>query len=144
MIADGFRVLRPGGWFVMLNICPCEMQDWAIYRYFPAALECDLDDFMPQREIEKRLREVGFEDLKLELDHQECEEELDIFAATVRRRDICSQLIGLSEAAYQAGLNRLELELQRVAGGSVRMPTESCLLKIIAKKLERVKKEARF
>jgi ubiquinone/menaquinone biosynthesis C-methylase UbiE len=39
MIGEIWRVLRPRGRFVMTNIDPHQMPGWALYRYFPTALE---------------------------------------------------------------------------------------------------------
>ena len=41
------RVLRPGGRFVLTNIDPWSMVDWAIYQFFPETLDLDGDDFLP-------------------------------------------------------------------------------------------------
>jgi ubiquinone/menaquinone biosynthesis C-methylase UbiE len=37
MLKEAFRVLCPGGRFILSNICPQEMADWLYYRYFPEA-----------------------------------------------------------------------------------------------------------
>jgi SAM-dependent methyltransferase len=39
------RLLRPGGRFVMRNMCPQESGDWLYYEYFPEAKFVDLRDF---------------------------------------------------------------------------------------------------
>ena len=60
MIEAVFRILRPGGRFVMTNICPREMKGALLYKYFPAALETDLRDFMPRDSIMALMDHAGF------------------------------------------------------------------------------------
>jgi len=134
MMAEVFRVLRPGGRFVMTNICPREMTGWAIYRYFPIALERDLQDFAPREEIRDWMLEIGFDRIKIELDHQEWEQDLREFVESVRRRDTCSQLITLSDADYQAGLRQIEMALLQAQGQTISVSSEICLLKVVAEK----------
>ena len=59
MIGEVCRVLRPKGRFVMTNIDPYQMLEWALYRYFPAALREDLKDFSPEEQITSLLQEAG-------------------------------------------------------------------------------------
>ena len=42
LIAEMYRLLKPGGRFAITNIDPWSMRDWIIYRYFPAARTRDL------------------------------------------------------------------------------------------------------
>jgi ubiquinone/menaquinone biosynthesis C-methylase UbiE len=45
-VCEVFRVLKPGGRFVMVNIDPWSMDRWVIYRYFPQARSLDHQDFL--------------------------------------------------------------------------------------------------
>lgn len=135
MITSVFRILRPGGRFVMLNLCPREMQDWIYYQYFPEALEIDLQDFLPKDTIVDLLIQEGFE-VNMELEHITVEQSLHQFWEVVSRRDTCSQLLTISESAYQAGLQQLERELQQPGNSPPAIKTKICLITISAAKPE--------
>ena len=133
MLHEVFRVLRTGGRFVMTNIAPREMPGWAVYRYFPVAWERDLADFAPRKEIELLLGRAGFARVETVLDHSELEQDPADFAQAVRLR-VVSQVALLGEAAYAAGLQRLEAELQQAGERADPIPSELCLVKITADK----------
>ena len=138
MITSVFRILRPGGRFVMTNICPREMQDGIYYQYFPEALEIDLQDFLPKDTIVNLLLQEGFE-VNMELEHMTIEQSLQQFWEVVSRKDSCSQLLTISDSAYQAGLQRLEQELQYHGNTTSTTPvvkTKICLITISAAKPE--------
>ncbi len=134
MIAQVFRVLRPGSRFVMTNLCPQKTANWALYRYFPAVWEKDLQDFLPPEEIKTLMVQAGFDNLNLTLEHTAYEHDLQDFAAEVYLRAI-SQLITIPEADYQAGLRQIETELQRAKGQAISIPSEFCMLKISGEKI---------
>ena len=46
-LAEVFRVLGPGGRFVLTNIDPWSMTGWALYRYFPESFALDERYFLP-------------------------------------------------------------------------------------------------
>ena len=58
MLHEVFRALRPGGRFVLRNLCPEESNDWLYYRYFPEALVVDLLDFWPADAIAAAIADV--------------------------------------------------------------------------------------
>ena len=111
MMQAVYRLLKPGGRFVMTNIAPHNMSDWIYYQYFPAAFDSDCRDFLPQKTLRELAHEAGLGQVKIEIEHLRFEQDLRDFYNTVRRRDTCSQLLTISDADYQAGLAQLELEL---------------------------------
>jgi ubiquinone/menaquinone biosynthesis C-methylase UbiE len=133
MLREVYRVLRPQGRFVMINIAPREMPGWAMYRFFPAAWERDLADFLPIAEIESLLRGVGFARVDIERDHLDLEQDLGDLVQAARLR-VVSQVALLSEVDYSAGISRLEAELQKAGGRAVSVPSVLCLVKINADK----------
>ena len=133
MILEIFRVLRPEGRFVMTNLCPVEMADWAIYRYFPAAWQKDLQDFPTNEEIKGLMTEAGFKDVEIELRHRQYEDDLQDFAKAVRLR-VTSQFVAISDADYQAGLWQIEKDLNQAESRTASIPSEYCLVKITADK----------
>jgi SAM-dependent methyltransferase len=134
LVLDVFRVLRPGGRFVMTNLCPREMRGWAIYRYFPSAVARDRRDFMPREEIKERMSQAGFAKVETELERQEQEQALRDFAELVRQRDSLSQLLVISDADYHAGLQRIEAELSRAGGHVTQVSSELCRIKVVGDK----------
>src|SRR5919198_745831 len=60
MLREVLRVLRPGGRFVLSNICPQDMADWLYYQYFPEAQACDYEDFWPPEAVRTVMEALGF------------------------------------------------------------------------------------
>ena len=133
MLGEVFRVLRPGGRFVLHNMCPEECPDWLYYEYFPAAQEADRRDFWPVVEVTKTLEALGFAPVVAAYEHVHFEQNLSDWRATLRRRDICSQLQAISDADYAAGLRRLEDELAAPTKPRTR-PDHLCFVTIRADK----------
>ena len=108
LLDEVFRVLRPGGRFVMTNIDPWSMEAWAIYRYFPEAFARDCDDFVPVDRFLALMRQSGFVDVSARRDHLPRQETLGDFLAFTRARHRVSQLMAIADEAYAEGLRRLE------------------------------------
>jgi SAM-dependent methyltransferase len=111
MLREAFRVLRPAGRFVLRNLCPQESSDWLYYEYFPEAEIVDLQDFWPPEAIAAVMEGAGFTKVSSDYDHLHFDQDLAAWLEVVRRRDTCSQLQAIPDAAYQTGLHRLEREL---------------------------------
>jgi SAM-dependent methyltransferase len=111
MLREVFRVLRRGGRYILRNLCPQEMADWLYYVYFPAAQAIDLEDFWPPEAVVAAMEAIGFVAVAVERQHRRYEQNLRVWRETVRRRDTCSQLLTLPDAAYEAGVWRLEQEI---------------------------------
>lgn len=127
MVQEVLRVLRPGGRFVLTNICPQAMPDWLYYVYFPAAYATDLRDFWPPETIRRVMERCGFQGVQSALVHHRSLQDLRAFLVTVRRRDTCSQLVNLPESAYEAGIRQLEGEVREATGPRQR-PDHVCVL----------------
>jgi SAM-dependent methyltransferase len=111
VLNEAFRVLRPGGRFVLHNLCPQESADWLYYEYFPEARILDLQDFWPVDTLVLAFGNAGFIDVAIAYRHVHFEEDLADWLDTVRRRrDTCSQLQAISDQAYAAGVSRLEAD----------------------------------
>ena len=111
MLRAVFRVLRPGGRFVLRNMCPQQSGDWLYYEYFPEARLVDLRDFWPPDAVVGNMQAAGFVGVAAAFEHLRFEQDLAAWLDTVRRRDTCSQLQAISDAAYRAGIARLERDI---------------------------------
>ena len=124
-----FKLLRPGGRFVMRNLCPHEHPDWLYYEYFPEAQTIDLEDFWSTDTILSTMQAIGFVAILAVPEHIRFEQDLRIWLDMIRRRDLNSQLLAISDRAYEEGIARLERQL--AYGGAAQMRTDHlCLLTI--------------
>jgi len=108
MLREVFKALRPGGRFAMRNLCPQEHPDWLYYEYFPEAQTIDLEDFWPLDRIISTIQAVGFVAISAAPEHIRFEQDLRVWLDMVRRRDLNSQLMAISDRAYKDGIARLE------------------------------------
>jgi ubiquinone/menaquinone biosynthesis C-methylase UbiE len=113
MLREAFRVLLPGGRFAFRNLCPQESSDWLYYEYFPEAQRMDLRDFRPPGAVVAIMEEIGFTTVMVDYEHLHFEQDLAQWIETVRQRGTCSQLLAITDTAYEAGLRRLERELEQ-------------------------------
>lgn len=111
MLHAVFRMLRPGGRFVLRNLCPHESANWLYYQYFPEAQLADLRDFWPPDTIAEAMQAAGFVSVALAFEHLRFEQSLPAWREIVRRRDTCSQLQAIADEAYAAGVARLEADI---------------------------------
>jgi SAM-dependent methyltransferase len=108
LLAEVFRVLRPRGRFVMTNIDPWSMTEWAIYRYFPEALMLDREDFLPVERFVDLMTAAGFEHVSARREDRPTWRDVQQFRAFASDRHRASQLMAISDDAYDAGIRRLE------------------------------------
>lgn len=111
MLRAVLRVLRPGGKFVLSNSCPQQSGHWLYYEYFPEARLVDLQDFWPPDAIVECMNEAGFVEVEAAYRHVHWEQDMAAWLDIVRHRDTCSQLQAISDAAYLAGVERLQREV---------------------------------
>ncbi len=124
------RMLRAQGRFVYSNICPHEMHDWIYYRYFPAALEADLEDFWSPEELSTALIEAGLSNVRLERTQLQIQERLADMLHTAQARATCSQLITIPDQLYERGIAQIKHELAQTP--TVTQPSHVCLLTVCA------------
>jgi ubiquinone/menaquinone biosynthesis C-methylase UbiE len=134
MLQAVWRLLRPGGQFVMTNICPREMPNGLYYRYFSSTWELDLKHFMPRQDIVQHLRTIGFTDIHLTLDYTTNPRDLRGFLTDVCQRENASQLFAIPEHEYHAGIHKIKTELAQANTHTVMVQSEFCKLTLIAKK----------
>ena len=132
-VSEIFRVLRPGGRFVLTNIDPWAMEQWIIYRYFPEARAPDERDYLTKASLVNLLAEVGFVDIETSTRDLSRDEDLARFHAYATQRHSASQFLALPDAVYEAGLGRVREHLS-VAGAGVTVPSEFVILTVSADK----------
>lgn len=111
MLRAVFSVLRPGGRLVLHNMCPEESRDWLYYQFFPEARLVDLQDFWLPDAIVDSMNAAGFVKVEAAYRHVHWEQDIAAWLEVIKRRDTCSQLLAISDAAYRAGLERLRREI---------------------------------
>lgn len=117
VVQAAYRLLRPGGAFAIINVDPhtCAPGDWWIFDYFEGVREADLRRFPALNEQEAMLHGAGFEQISSPI-VQHIDESVvgeTIFDSYWLRKDSCSQLILLTDEAYQAGLNCIRHRLAK-------------------------------
>jgi SAM-dependent methyltransferase len=112
-IAECRRVLRPGGSFLTIGLDPHNGRDqWWIYDYFPEARTADLRRYPPTERIREMLTQAGFTGARSEVvQHAPARLPYDeALAAGLLDRRSTSQLMVISDDAYEAGCRRLAAE----------------------------------
>jgi ubiquinone/menaquinone biosynthesis C-methylase UbiE len=133
-VREVFRVLRPGGRFVLTNIDPWSMPEWEIYQFFPEAFEQDQRDFLSAEAFALLLREAGFVEVEIGRRTIQRRRELAAFLAYASERHRTSQFMAISDAAYQAGLERVRGAVSSASPDTPPLVSEVCLLTIQADK----------
>jgi SAM-dependent methyltransferase len=133
-LGEIYRVLKPGGRFAMTNIDPWIMPGWNVYRYFPAAEERDRQDFLQVDRFVALLHEIGFTRIQAGWEWYSTRQDLREFQAYAVARHRTSQLIALSDEAYQAGLDGIAQILAEAGDAPVEIESEICLVTIRADK----------
>ena len=72
---------------------------------------------------------AGFLAVSVEREHVRFEQDLRVWLGMVRRRDLNSELMAISDRAYEDGIGRLERELADVSAPQVRSD-HLCLMTI--------------
>lgn len=131
--AETYRLLPPGGQFVLTNIDPWLMPGWAIYRYFPAAAHLDQQDFLPAEHLEEMLVAVGYGRVTVHRRRLTQPETLADFGRYAAARHRTSEFMAIADADYAAGLAAIEQDRQQLGDTAV-IESEVCLLTIVCEK----------
>lgn len=134
-IADTYRILKPGGRFVITNLDPWSMAGWMVYRYFPTSKTRDFFDFLPVEELVSLMEEAGFGNIRVKREHIRGEENLYEFLQYASQRYRTSQLIAIQDHEYETGLAKLREQVMK-HGKEFRVSSEICLVWVIGDKLK--------
>lgn len=103
------RVVKPGGFFKLVNLVPELSPDWWLFEYFPEARKIDEKRFWSLDYLKHETLKIGFtiRDCQLKL-----RETIDakLVVNEARNRET-SELLLISDEHYKAGLKRLENDL---------------------------------
>jgi SAM-dependent methyltransferase len=107
------RILRAGGSLMSVGLDPhTALDQWWIYDYFPGALAADRERYPPTQTIRAIFENAGFTDVHTNLAQHipaAVPFQLAVERGHVDRRST-SQLLVISDAEYEAGLERMRLE----------------------------------
>src|SRR5262245_1596514 len=110
-LAEAWRVLEPGGRFFSVGMDPHGgVRRWAIYDFFPGTREADRSRFPAPAAIRAWLAAAGFVDAATS-EAERMDEQVagrDVLASPFLERRGTSQLALLDDAAYAAGIHRIE------------------------------------
>lgn len=114
VVQAAYHLLRPGGVFAIVNMDPhAGRHTWYVYDYFEGVYEADLERFPSLAEQEAMFNQAGFQQFS-RLVVQHFDEKIvgeTVFDHYFLRKDACSQLILLTDEAYQAGLARMRARI---------------------------------
>jgi ubiquinone/menaquinone biosynthesis C-methylase UbiE len=128
-----YRVLKPGGRFALRHIDPYSMPDWILYRFFPASRDLDFRDSIPAETFKQLLQSTGFVRIQVDRQSQEKPQPLGEFLAYASTRYRTSQLMAIPDQEYQAGIRRLQTEVETIGAEAV-IDSQFCLITILADK----------
>ena len=134
MIAAIFRILKPGGRFVITNLDPWSMLGWIVYAYFPASRQRDLTDFLPVDQLTALMQRTGFCNIRVRYKHSRSEENLYDFLKYASQRHRTSQLMAILDSDYANGISKLEECVQKL-GKQSRISSEICLVWVTGDKV---------
>ncbi len=129
MVAEVYRVLKPGGQFVMTNIDPWSMPNWILYHYFPEAQAMDHQDFIPVPEFQALMQQIGYQNIQVEHQRRATKEPIKAFLEFAQQRYRTSHFIALSDRDYETGLNRVAQDVSDY-GDTFSRDSESCVVRI--------------
>jgi len=131
-VAEARRLLRAGGALAVAGMDPRRARaSWYVYDYFPGTYETDLARFPSWGTVADWMIAAGFERLSWRI--VETIYDAKVGRAVLRdpflSKDATSQLTLLDDAAYAAGLERIERDLAAAeeAGGTLTFPTDLML-----------------
>ena len=108
-IKEIHRVIKPGGFFKIVNLAPELSPNWWIFRYFPEAQKIDAKRFWDLEFLKNEMLKSGF---KLHSSHLHMRDKIkaSLILNEARNRET-SELLLLRDNQYSEGLAHLEKDL---------------------------------
>ncbi len=111
-IAQAFRILKPGGGLAIVGSDP-RHDRWYVYDYFESAYATDLARFPPRETLAEWMGAEGFGQVELQaVEHiQAIHIGRQVLKDPFLRKNSCSQLALLRDAAYRDGVAKISNDL---------------------------------
>jgi SAM-dependent methyltransferase len=135
MIAETYRILKPGGQFVITNLDPWSMAGWIVYTYFPKSRQRDFADFLPLSDLTSQMEKIGFCNVQVKRVRSKNDENLNEFLLYASQRHRTSQLITIRDREYEDGIARLKDDVANLGVGAC-VSSELCRVWVMADKPE--------
>lgn len=149
-IRQAYRLLQPGGWLAVIGMDPQHFignperparARWYVYEYFEGTLETDLSRFPSWGQVLDWMISSGFSSARLQLvEHiRDSKTGAAVWSDPFLVKDSTSQLILLSEEAYQRGLERMRTALAaaQAAHQELTFPVDLLIDMLVARKPDR-------
>lgn len=133
-MAEAARVLRPGGLLALVGMAHPQPSDWYVYEYFEGTYETDAARFAPEATVREWLVAAGFRQVESRTAYDIVERFAgrEVFGNPFMRKESTSQLVLLTDEAYQAGLARIRAAIAEAeAAGKQIVFTSSLRLMLI-------------
>lgn len=115
-IKEAARVLRRGGVVAVIGMNPHRRGEdtWYVYHYMPQSLATDLARFTSWGRLADWMLAEGFTQFEYKPVHVKMDvwKGREVFSDPFLKKDSTSQLVLLSQEEYQAGLERMEADIQ--------------------------------
>jgi ubiquinone/menaquinone biosynthesis C-methylase UbiE len=102
------RHLSTHGWFALVNLNVFNMEDWVVYQFFPAARTLDERDFLTTDALVELGRRANLEVVRQKSDRFAEIYTIDEAKRRYSNRHAFSQLLGISDVAFDEGIRALE------------------------------------
>ena len=137
-IQSACRLLKPGGALAVIGMDPHRRVDrWGVYDYFPGTLELDMERFVSSGTILDWMVESGFQKVEWQVAHH-IQDNLsgdEILKSHFLGKNGTSQLVLITDEAYQQGIARIELAVDAAAreGTELFFPSEIDLVMTVGR-----------
>jgi ubiquinone/menaquinone biosynthesis C-methylase UbiE len=146
-IRQASRLLRPGGQLAVIGMDPRNFlarpdrparARWYVYEYFPGTLETDLDRFPSWGQVLDWMILAGFDFARLERVEQVLDSKTGsaVWSDPFLEKNSTSQLILLTDEAYQQGLERMKATLSKAVAANQKLifPVDLMIDMLVARK----------
>lgn len=137
-VVEAAGCLRRGSVIVTVGMDPSAGRDrWYLYDYFPGTLEADVARYPSSGMIGEWMREAGFGAIEMGVAHRIYGEHVgrEVLAEPTLQKNGTSQLVLLTDEAYQGGRRRIDEAIARgeASGAPTRFPVDIALAYVVGR-----------